>query len=216
MGPRLLSPLLAVLLMAVPAFSRWCQVENVKSDPNGDYTFSGPWRIDGCTTLSLDHGKCDEEDCPHRVKFVDDEIIELADALHGNTVLTALSMVSNNITDESVKAIAEALRDNEALMDLNLYDSMVSDDGAIALAEAFAENEVFNSLNLEHNNIGDEGAQVLLDLLKSNESAFETLHLKHNRVSPALLEEIEAEMDRQMRPPPDLVQQYYDEQRDEL
>ena len=70
---------LAALLPMVAA--RWCQLEGVKTDPDRDFSFSGPWRLDGCTTLELDHGKCDEEDCPHRVGLVDEEIIELADAL---------------------------------------------------------------------------------------------------------------------------------------
>ena len=75
--------------------------------------------------LLLDHGKCDEDECPHRKQFEDEEIIELADALHGNTVLTALDLGSNKLTDESVKALAEALRDNEALIDLSLRDNQI-------------------------------------------------------------------------------------------
>ena len=101
----------AALLLALPSLlsARWCQVENVKADVEGDYTFAGPWRVDTCTTLLLDHGRCDEDECPHRKQFEDEEIIELADALHGNTVLTALDLGSNKLTDESVKALAEAL-----------------------------------------------------------------------------------------------------------
>ena len=117
----------AALLLALPSLlsARWCQVENVKADVEGDYTFAGPWRVDTCTTLLLDHGKCDEDECPHRKQFEDEEIIELADALHGNTVLTALDLGSNKLTDESVKALAEALRDNEALIDLSLRDNQI-------------------------------------------------------------------------------------------
>lgn len=87
--------LLSLLLLLCGAAARWCQIETVKEDVNRDYTFSGPWRIETCTTLELDHGKCDEEDCPYRTKLVDEEIIELADALHGNKALTALSINSN-------------------------------------------------------------------------------------------------------------------------
>ena len=100
--------LLALAALLPCVVTRWCQLETVKTDPDRDFTFAGPWRLDGCTTLELDHGKCDEDDCPHRIGLVDEEIIELADALHGNTILTALSLAANKITDESAKALAEA------------------------------------------------------------------------------------------------------------
>ena len=127
LASRAMIALRAALLLALPSLlsARWCQVENVKADVEGDYTFAGPWRVDTCTTLLLDHGKCDEDECPHRKQFEDEEIIELADALHGNTVLTALDLGSNKLTDESVKALAEALRDNEALIDLSLRDNQI-------------------------------------------------------------------------------------------
>ena len=41
-------------------------------------------------------GSSDEDDCPHRIGLVDEEIIELADALHGNTILTALSSLRHD------------------------------------------------------------------------------------------------------------------------
>ena len=147
---------LVALLPVVTA--RWCQLENVKSDPDKDYSFAGPWRLDGCTTLELDHGKCDEDDCPHRVALVDEELIELADALHGNTALTAISIAANKMTDESAKALAEALRDNEALNELNLSNNQIGDEGAAALAEVFQSNQVMMLLNLETNLIAHSRA----------------------------------------------------------
>ena len=133
----------------------------------------------------------------------DDDVVELADALHGNTVLTALSIGSNKLTDESAKAIAEALRDNEALTDLYLQGNHIGDEGAIAIAAVLQENELLTLLNMEHNVIGDEGGEALLDVLKSNTTALETLHLGHNRISSWILTEVEAENARKMQPPPD-------------
>ena len=183
--PRAVFTLVALLPVVT---ARWCQLENVKSDPDKDYSFAGPWRLDGCTTLELDHGKCDEDDCPHRVGLVDEELIELADALHGNTAITAISIAANKMTDESAKALAEALRDNEALNELNLSNNQIGDEGAAAIAEVFQSNQVMTLLNLESNLIEEEGGKAILDLLKSNTSALEILYIENNNL-PKWIEE---------------------------
>lgn len=193
--------LFAWLLLAALADSRWCQVENVKPDVHGNYSFSGPWRIDGCTTLSLDHGYCAEMDCPWRVKFDDEAIVELADHLHGNTALTALSLASNMMTNEGALAIAEALRENEVLHDLNMAANKIGDKAAFALAEVLASNTVFTTLNLEYNVITDEGGRALLELLKSNESALETLHMGNNDISDDILAAAEDQNRAAFQPP---------------
>ena len=194
---------LGLLLSLAPLVAaRWCQVENVKADVHGNYSFSGPWKIDSCTTLSLDHGMCVEADCPWRVPFSDEDVIELADKLHGNSALTALSIASNKMTDESTIAIAEALRENEALSDLNLQANEIGDAGAVALADALATNEIFLTLNLEHNKLTDEGARALLAVLRSNSSAFEKLYIGHNSgVSEALVAEVEMQNKLAFMPP---------------
>ena len=188
--------------MLVPSVcSRWCQLENVKADVHGNYTFSGPWRLTECTTLALDHGMCTEADCPWRKKFSDEDIVELADHLHGNTALTALSMSSNAITDESALAIAEVLRDNEALTELNIQHNHIGDRGAVALAESLRANSVFTLLNLQHNMLTDEGASALLAVLQSNTSGLETLYVAHNDISEDVLAEIEMQNRQAMVPP---------------
>ena len=202
--------------LLVPAVARWCQVENVKADVYGNFSYAGPWRIDGCTTLSLDHGYCAEMDCPWRIKFNDEEIIELADKLHGNGALTALSLGSNKVTDEGTTAIAEALRENEVLNDLNLAGNEVGDQGALALAEVLAKNAAFTTLNLEHNQITDEGGRALLELLKSNESALETLHMGNNKISADIVAEAEDQNQAAFRPPTQGTPQLGGSGRDEL
>jgi hypothetical protein len=189
------------LALAMPVASRWCQVENVKADVYQNYSFAGPWHIDGCTTLSLDHGYCAELDCPWRIKFEDEAIVELADQLHGNSALTALSLASNKMSNEGVLALAEALRDNEMLNDLNLAGNEISDQGALALADVLASNAVCTTLNLEHNQITDEGGRALLELLKSNESALETLHIGNNQISADIVAEAEDQNQAAFRPP---------------
>lgn len=194
--------LLRVLLLVAPAAARWCQVENVKSDVHGNYSFAGEWRLDGCTTLSLDHGYCAEADCPWRVKFSDEAIIELADRLHGNSALTALSISSNQLTDESAVALAEALRNNQVLSDLNLQGNQISDQGALALAEVLETNAYVTLLNLEHNLLTDEGGQSLLSVLKSNASALEMLYIANNKISEDIVDEATEESKTAFRPPP--------------
>ena len=72
---------LLLLVLVAPASAMWCQLETVKADYNKDFSFIGPWKLDTCTTLTLDHGKCTAADCPSRVKIEDADIIELAEAL---------------------------------------------------------------------------------------------------------------------------------------
>ena len=188
-------------LLTAPAMARWCQVENVKSDIYNNYSYAGPWRLDGCTTLSLDHGYCGEIDCPWRVQFDDEDIIELADQLHGNSQLTALSISSNKLTDESAVALAEALRNNQVLSDLNLQGNKITDKGAIALAEVLEHNAYCLSLNLGHNQLTNEAGQVLLNVLKSKESALETLYLDNNKISEDILDEAAEASKAAFRPP---------------
>lgn len=178
------------LLLVLPVAARWCQVETVKADIYGNFSFMGEWRVDGCTTLQLDHGYCSEQDCPSRIMFTDEQIIELADKLHGNSQLTAISLGSNLVADEGCTAIAEALRDNENLADLNLQGNQIGDQGAMALVQAMTNNVALNSINLAFNNLTDTGARALIDLLKNPESALDTLHIFNNTdVSPALMAE---------------------------
>lgn len=203
-------------LLVAPAAARWCQVENVKADVHGNYSYAGQWRLDGCTTLSLDHGYCAEADCPWRVKFGDEAIVELADQLHGNSALTALSLSSNKMTDEGAIAIAEALRNNEVLSDLNFAGNQIGDQGAFALAEVLEQNAHCTVLNLEYNQLTDEGGRMLLSVLKSNTSALETLYLGNNKVSADLVLDAEEASREAFKPPEGHGSQAQLPERDEL
>lgn len=193
---------LLVLAAVGSTVARWCQVENVKADTEGDFTFKGQWRLDGCTTLSLDHGMCAEQDCPWRNMFEDEMIIQLADALHGNGVLTALSASSNKLTSESVKALAESLRDNEVLTDLNLAHNEIDDNGVVALAEVLSNNPSLTTINLAGNDVSEIGMRALLDVSKSDESALETIVLEGNpKLTQSHLEEVEQQNRFAFTPP---------------
>jgi len=207
---------LAVATLVLPAAARWCQLEQVKADVHGNYSFAGQWRLDGCTTLALDHGMCAEADCPWRVKFEDEDIIELADRLHGNSVLTALSLSSNKLTDESIIAIAEALRNNDVLTELNMQGNQIGDQGALALAEVLHTNAGLTVLNLAHNRLANEGGEALLSVLKSNGSALDTLYMGDNQISVEIMEEVAIENRQAFTPPVEHAQPPQLGGRDEL
>ena len=192
---------LLLLVLVAPASAMWCHLETVKADYNKDFSFIGPWKLDTCTTLTLDHGKCTAADCPSRVKIEDADIIELAEALQGNKILNVLSIASNLITDEGAKAIAEALLENEALIELSLQGNQITDEGAIAIAGAVQANPMLSVLNLEHNQIGDEGGRALLDALKSNASALDQLHIGNNPMDTSIVRRANTENEGNIRPP---------------
>jgi hypothetical protein len=198
--------------LAASSFSRWCQVENVKADVHGNYTFAGPWRVDGCTTLSLDHGMCVDADCPRRIKFTDEEIIGLADELHGNTELSALSISSNAIKDQGAIALAEFIHGNQVLNEVNLQGNLISDEGALALAKAISSDCAVTVLNMQYNQLTDAGGEALMEVLKSNETSLDELFLEHNQISEELVAEAIVQNQRAFMAPP----QVQDLARDEL
>lgn len=169
----------------------------------GNYSYAGEWRIDGCTTLTIDNGYCSDQDCPWRVEFEDEDVIELADKIHGNTQLTMLSAAANKITDEGVMAIAEALRDNEGMTDLNLSGNQITDNGGAALAEALAKNSYLTTLDLGFNNLTDVSARLLIALVKSDVSSLDRLGINNNdAISAEVMAECKDANEAAFRPPP--------------
>lgn len=66
------------------------------------------------------------------------EVLELCNALEGNTTLAELSAGSHSISAQDAKAFAGVLRSNSALKSLCLGNSSFGDDGIAALAEGLA------------------------------------------------------------------------------
>jgi len=64
----------------------------------------------------------------------------LADALVGNTKLTALNLSNCNLGDAAFQRLAEPLKGNATLYDLNLSENKASRPGLVAIGEALAEN----------------------------------------------------------------------------
>ena len=112
---------------------------------------------------------------------MDDDVVELAKALKGNTTLTELSLNNNNIDDDGASALADALKGNNTLEYLDLSENNIGDDGASALADALQINNTLEYLDLTENNIGDDGANDLADALKGNNTLI-WLDLNNNNI----------------------------------
>ena len=65
-------------------------------------------------------------------------MIELCNALEGNTTLTELSAGSHSLSAEDAEAFAGVLRSKSALKSLCLGNSSFGDDGLAVLAEGLA------------------------------------------------------------------------------
>jgi Leucine-rich repeat (LRR) protein len=128
----------------------------------------------------------------------DNDAVDIARALAGNTTLQTIDLTNNRIGDEGAIALAgnttlqtldltnnrigyegaRALADNKTLQTLNLDSNEIGDEGAIALAG----NTTLQTLNLSDNKIGDEGARVL-----ANNTTLQTLNLAYNKIGEIAL-----------------------------
>jgi hypothetical protein len=103
--------------------------------------------------------------------FLDAEAAEvIASSLRSNSVLTRLSLSSNNrIGPQGAKALSEILRVNTALKLLFLSDCRFLDEGAGHLAVALRRNRTLQVLWLDNNGITHVGAAALAAILPFNQ-----------------------------------------------
>jgi Ran GTPase-activating protein (RanGAP) involved in mRNA processing and transport len=106
---------------------------------------------------------------------------QLADALRGNTSLTAIDLGGNELGAQGVKYIADALRVNTSLTTVYLGGNEIGDQGAQYLADALRVNSSLNAIYIESNNISAQGARSLADALQVNTSLTE-IHLQRNDI----------------------------------
>ncbi|KAJ3208640.1 Leucine-rich repeat-containing protein 71 [Entophlyctis luteolus] len=84
-----------------------------------------------------------------------------------DSLLKALSLRTNGITDVGARALASTLRINRALTSIDLWGNLIGKDGACDLAEALRFNQSLMSLSLAKNSIGDEGVLYLCKTLSN-------------------------------------------------
>ena len=109
--------------------------------------------------------------------------IALADSLKGITNITKLDLHNNEIGEAGAKALAESLKDNPNITVLYLWGNKIGDAGAKALVEGLKDNPNITELSLGDNQIGEEGAIALAESLKG--SQITTLYLEYNQIGDA-------------------------------
>eukprot|EP00966_Prymnesium_polylepis_P041789 970269-Prymnesium_polylepis.1 len=112
--------------------------------------------------------------------------IAIADAMHGNQILTDVDLSRNRIGAEGLKAISRMLAANRAMKRLNLCGNILTDyshshAGLAALAGALALNGTLTSLNIGSNDIRRLGCIAIADALRVN-TKLEELHLASSQL----------------------------------
>ncbi|CAF4458712.1 unnamed protein product [Rotaria sp. Silwood2] len=107
----------------------------------------------------------------------------LGDALHGNSTLEELYILSNQLCDLSVYYLTQSLVfTNFNLKKLNLADNEITDDGVQYLTDGLRTNETLTHLWLDNNKISNKGMQLLIDVLIKNNTTLSNLHVRENKL----------------------------------
>eukprot|EP00051_Salpingoeca_urceolata_P017935 m.249075 g.249075 ORF g.249075 m.249075 type:complete len:223 (-) comp19083_c0_seq2:35-703(-) len=100
---------------------------------------------------------------------IDDEnTVQLAAALKGNTTLNNLLLWDNFIGDQGCETLCEALKHNECLVHLSLSFNRITTRGMVALCDLIAIHPTLTEIHVSNNKIGDEGALLLCTALQRN------------------------------------------------
>jgi hypothetical protein len=106
----------------------------------------------------------------------------LADALKHNTTLEELDFHNNRVLDIGVHSLAEVLSSNTSIVKaLGLGSNGITDKGAEHLAEMLKTNRTITWLALAGNQIGDRGVQLLADTLAHQNTSLLVLSLHVNK-----------------------------------
>ena len=98
--------------------------------------------------------------------IVDAGACELAKAVRCNTVLTALGVPSNGISNQGAAELASALRENNTLIQMGLSANNIGDEGAKCFINLLETKKALTSLYLSDCNISET---MELQLRKANE-----------------------------------------------
>ena len=95
-------------------------------------------------------------------------VIALADYLKVNTVLQALNICHNIITDEGIAAITDALQTNISLLHLTMLNCLLRSKGAKCISEMLKVNSRLHSLIVPMNKFGDDDIVAIAESLCVN------------------------------------------------
>lgn len=106
----------------------------------------------------------------------------LADALKHNTTLEELDFHNNRVSDVGAHSLAKVLALNISVVKaLGLGSNGITDRGAEHLAEMLTTNRTITWLALAGNQIGDRGVQLLANTLANQNSTLLVLSLHVNK-----------------------------------
>jgi len=113
----------------------------------------------------------------------------VAEMLKGNTTLTELDLMENQINAEGAEKIGQALMVNTTLVLLYLGCNAIDDDGVAKISEGMKVNHSVTNLDLGRNCFGDGGADRVSEALKVNKS-LAIMGLDGNRIGSKGMEKV--------------------------
>lgn len=114
----------------------------------------------------------------YNLKLDIETIVELANALGDNIVVTTLGFFGAVIDDDGICIIAKLLEKSRIIRVLNFANTVIREPGIMALAGAIGVNLVLETLNFAYTGIGDFGIKMLAPALKANKTVT-TLNIAH-------------------------------------
>lgn len=126
-------------------------------------------------------------------RITNKQVLQIADALGGNTHVTEIWLTNNEISDESSDGIAKttsagavgylmsALEGNRTVLEVYLGGNKIGTKGVASVCNMLRVNSVITDLGLEDNEICDDGARMLLDAVGQN-TTLQTLKMTGNVV----------------------------------
>jgi hypothetical protein len=105
----------------------------------------------------------------------------LALALNKNTTLKALSLLSNQVSDQGIHSLAKVLSlHNSTLTTLGLGSNEITDEGIQYLAQMLRTNQTLLVLTLQNNQISSRGVELLMDTLARSNKKLAALNISSN------------------------------------
>lgn len=106
-----------------------------------------------------------------KVTLTDDDMVELADALRGNTRLKGITLRRmEQVTDKGSIALAEALEGNPRVEIIGLSNNAMTDASAAAWAKTLSNSRTLHDVNFAKNDMTAEGQEQLFTAVIKSEN----------------------------------------------
>lgn len=148
--------------------------------------------VKGVTSVIAGHPALTSLNLSHN-KIMDEELLELVQALRHGSRLQVLNLYYNALHSSSAEALAKWLQTGSPLKDLNLCNNNIQAAGAKALGQALGRNSSLTILGLEKNPLNGES---ILELLKG---ARQNTHLQELMLGPVILDDKHQQMLQELK-----------------